>query len=341
MGLMNSISSFSSTNSIKEKKEIKSSFMPKIERESKNKKFLKLSRNLTKYLFDFFSYNELYEMGKINSFFLNNTIEYINENEPWPEKVRKFKKKYNLTIYQGEVDLTQKEAQINKRKYKFPSENEKEVNYYQFDIDGNRYLSIARTFNWAHKDNPSYWSEEEIGGGYEENKKVPYLKTVCWVDVNFSFLYVRPNNYKLYINENFIKGYNLKERFKLKVIIDENIVLYEKKFPDQKTFDSNQSERQYAKLKEDFICYIKKEDFNCAKKNENNEYKIKVLICHIDHFWKDGWFIDGGSLKEITQKEMDYEIERLKKIEEENERKKFFGKKENDDENCGDSLFFI
>lgn len=291
--------------------------MPKIKREPKTKKFIKLSSNLTKYLFDFFSYDEIYEIGKINLFLLNNTIDYINENEPWPEKIRKFKKKYNLNIYQGQVDLTQKIAKISKRRYKFPSENEKQVNYYQFDIDGNKYISIARTFSWAHKDNPSYWCEKEIQGGYEENKKVSYLITVCWVDVNFSFFHVKPNNYKLYINENFIRRNNLKERFKLKVIIDENIVLYEKNFPDQKTFDNNSNEMGNERLKEDFICCIRKEDFHNAKKDENNEYKVKVIIDHNDDFWKDGWFIDGGCLREITQKEMDDEIAIIKKNEEE------------------------
>ena len=49
-------------------------------------------------------------MGKTNIYFMNNIIDYINENEPWPEKIRKFKSKYNLKIYQGEVDLSQKQA---------------------------------------------------------------------------------------------------------------------------------------------------------------------------------------------------------------------------------------
>ena len=44
-----------------------------------------MSKNLTN-LFDFFSYKELYEMGKINLYFMNNVIDYFVENEPWPEK---------------------------------------------------------------------------------------------------------------------------------------------------------------------------------------------------------------------------------------------------------------
>ena len=318
--------------------------MPKIKREPKEKKFNNLSPNLTKYLFDFFSYKELYEMGKTNIYFMNNIIDYINENEPWPEKIRKFKSKYNSKIYQGEVDLSQKQAKIQKRRYKIHSimekvkekeiekEIEKEVNYYQFDIDGNKYISIARTFNWAHKDSESYWKEEKIDGSYEENEKVPYLITVCWLDTRFSFFHVRPNNYKLYINEHFIKSRNFKNRVVLRVIIDENIIIYINKFPNQETFDNNSSEKENSRLKEDFICFIKKEDFNKGKKDENDEYTIKIEFNHEeDNFWKDGWFIDGGCLREISQKEMDDEIDIINKNKEEEERKKLFRRFDNDE----------
>lgn len=293
--------------------EIKSSFMPKIKREPKEKLFnKKICSNLTKYLFDFFDYKDLYEKGKINLFFMNNIIDYFIEKEPWPEKVRKLKSKYNFIIYKDEVDNTLKEAQINKRRYKFSSIDDKKVNYYQFDIDGNQYISIARTFEWAHKNNFDYWSEVDIQGSYENNK-VPYLKDVCWLDTNFSFFNVKPNNYKLYINEHFKTNKGFKERVILKVIIDENIVIYEKKFPDQNIFDNNSSERENSRLNEDFICYIKKTDFDKAKKDKNDNCIVNVIFWHgDDQFWKSGWFIDGGSLKEVTQKEIDEETEKKK-----------------------------
>ena len=270
---------------------------------------------------------------------MNNIIDYFNANEPWPEKIRKFKSKYNLKIYQGEVDSSLKEAKIKKRRYKIHSvlehknvqekekendqekeneqkkeneqekEIEKEVNYYQFDIDGNKYISIANTFSWGHKDNISYWKEEKIDGSYIQNEKVPYLISVCWLDTKFTFFHVKPNNYKLYLNEHFIKNRNFKNRVVLRVIIDENLVIYQNKFPDQLIFDNNCGEEKQSKLKEDFICYIKKEDFNKGKKDENEEYIIKIEFNHEnDSFWKGGWFIDGGCLREITQKEMDDEI---------------------------------
>ena len=218
MGIFNAITSIVPT--LYQKKEIKTSFMPRIKRVPKDKLFKnKMSSNLTKYLFDFFNYKELYELGKTNLFFMNNLVDYLHESEPWPEKVRKLKSKYKFTIYQNEVDSTLEEAKIKKRRYKFPSEDDKEVNYYQFDINGNRYLSIARTFSWAHKNNDLYWREEKLEGSYEKDQNVPFLVTVCWIDTNFSFFHVKPNNYKLYLNENFISNYNkFKEKVMLKVI---------------------------------------------------------------------------------------------------------------------------
>jgi hypothetical protein len=320
-------------------KEIKTSFMPKIKRVPKAFLFNnKMSSNLTKYLFNFFDYKQVYEMGKIDLFFMNNVIDYIHESEPWPEKVKKLKAKYNFQIFQNEVDCSLEEAKINKRRYKFPSEENKCVNYYQFDKDGDRYISIARTFDWAHKNNELYWGEEKLEGSYEKNQGVPYLRTVCWIDTNFSFLHVKPNNYKLYINENFVTGKRFKEQVTLKVIIDDNIIIYEIAFPDNAIFSSNNNEKNNSKLKEDFICLIKKEDFDNAKKDENEECKIKIQFNQINNYWKGGWFIDGGSLIEITQKEMDEEIELINKKKEEEEKKRLFyfyhedKKEENEDD---------
>ncbi len=319
-----------------EPKEIKTTFMPKIKRLPKSKLFNnKMSSNLTKYLFDFFDYKEIYEMGKIDLFFMNNIIDYLKETEPWPEKVRKLKSKYNFSILQNEVDLNLEEAKICKRRYKYHYENNKNVNYYQFDIDGDQYISIARTFDWAHKYNDMYWREQKIEGSYEKNENVPYLNTVCWIDTNFSFLHVKPNNYKLYINEHFVSDYLFIEKVTLKVIIDENIIVYQKNFPSKQIFDDNNSKNSDdARLKEDFICLIKKEDFNQAKKDENGDCLIKIQFKNLDDWWKSGWFIDGGTLKEITKKELDEEIELINKKKEEEEKKGLFNfcRKDKEDE---------
>ena len=263
---------------------------------------------------------------------MNNVIDYFEENEPWPEKIRKLKSQYKFKIYRNEVDNSLEEAKEKKRRYKFPSEEEnKKVNYYQYDIDGNRYISIARTFDWSHKNNDTYWREEKIYGSYEKDSGVPYLFTACWINTNFSFFHVKPNNYRLYINEHFKRNKKFKEKVKLKVVIDENIIIYDKIFPNNIIFDNNSSgERDQERLNEDYICLIKKEDFNTAKKDINGDCVVNIEFLHLDHYWKGGWFIDGGSLREISQKEMDEEIEIMNKKLEEEERKKFCGEKEDE-----------
>ena len=183
-------------------KEIKDSFMPKIERKPKHNKFKnKLSSNLTKNIFNYLSYKEAYEMGKIDLFFMNNIIDYFEETEPWPEKVRKLKSKYKFIICQNEVDLTFKEAQMKKRKYKYFSENNKEINYYQYDIDGNKYISIATTTDRYIQN--TYWKKDKIEGSYENPAQVPHLLLGFWISIGFSFSHIKPNYYKLYINEKF------------------------------------------------------------------------------------------------------------------------------------------
>ena len=274
--LFSSNQSLNSSNTI-----VKGRFMPKINREPKDKKFVKISKYTTQYMFKYFDYEELYELGKTSVFFMNNVIEYLENNNTWPEEIRKLISKYGFQIHQGEVDLTLKLTKKNKRRYKYPNEENKGTNYYQFDLDGNRYISIANSFRWAHQDNNNYWTKEKAIGSYEENSDVYYLVNVCWLDTKFHFYHVNPkNNYKLYINEYFVFN------------------------------------------KEDFICYIKKEDFNDVQKDQNGDCLVKVEFFHNNNFWKSGWFIDGGCLVETEQDEIDKLKEKEEKEEEKEEEKK-------------------
>jgi len=320
-------------NNEPQKKEIRPNFMPRINRQPKTKLFYnKLTSNLIKYIFNFLPYKDVYEIGKLNIFLMNNVIDFFDQAEPWPEKLRQLKTKYNLEIYQKEVDETEKESKINKRRYKYISE--KDVNYYQYDIDGDEYIAIANTFSWTHKDNPQYWREVKVDGSYEPNGNVPYLKTVCWLDTNFTFFHVKPNNYKLFLNETFAKGLGFIERVFIKVLIEDKII-YEKKFPSKEMYNNNKSTKKDSKLKEDFICFVKREDFDSIiseqKLDENGDCKVKVTFWHADDFWKDGWYIDGGCLRVIDQKEMEKEIEEMNKKKEEEEKNKLFNPQGNGD----------
>ena len=306
-----------STNSTK--KEIRTTFMPKINREPKETKFVKLSKYTTQHMFKFFDYKELYEFGKTNVFFMNNVIEYLESNNTWPEEVRKLKSKYNFEINQNEVDLTLNSAKKNKRTYKYPKEENKGVNYYQFNLDGNRYISIANSFGWAHQNNNNYWTKEKATGSYEENGVVYYLVNVCWLDTRFHFYHVNPNNnYKLYINEYFVQNKYIQNVLKLKVILGENKIVYHELFPSSTMYQGNSGPKKNRKLKEDFICYIKKEEFNDVQKDQNGDCLVKIEFSHNNLFWKSGWFIDGGCLVETEQAEID-------KLKEKEEEMKFNG----------------
>ena len=226
------------------------------------------------------------------------------------------------------MDLTFKEAQMKKRKYKYFSENNKEINYYQYDIDGNKCISIA-TIPDRYIQN-TYWIKNKIEGSYENPAQVPHLILGCSISIGFSFSHIKPNYYKLYINEKFEKNGYFKEGLFLKVIINENNVVYYKKFPSQQIYHSNSNNNKI--LEEDFICFIIKEDFENAIKEENCSVQIWFSEAH-SFEWKRGWYIDGGSLKEITKKEMDNEIEIInKKLEEEEKKMKEVVKDEDEDE---------
>ena len=305
------------TNSTK--KEISSNFATKINREPKDKKFAnKLSKYLTKHLISFFNYKEMYELGKTNVFFMNNVIEYIEENEPWPEKIRKLKSKYNFQIYTGEVDLSLKEAKLNERRYKFPKrEEDKGENYFQYHKDGNRYLAIGNTFKWAHQDNISYWQGIKIDGSYIENSVVYYLTTVCWIDISLYFYHVKPNNYKVFINEFFVSHKRFINKLDLTIKLGQNKEIYKTDFPSNQIFKANNGSKDNARLNEDFICYIKKEDFDNVEKDINDDCIVEIKFFAKDNFWKGGWFFDGGSLTEISKKDLEREEEIKKKNEEE------------------------
>ena len=282
--------------------------MKRINREPKDQNFLKLNKYLTQYLIQFFKYKEIYELGKTNLFLMNNVVEYLEINETWPEEVRRLKSKYNFTIYQNQVDESLIEAKINKRRYKYPQEQNQGINYLQFDVDGNRYISIAGSFQWAHTDNVIHWRKEKVPGRYDENQDTYYLIDVCWINTRFDFYHVSPNNnYKLYINEYFNNRRPFQNRLTLKVTIGDNKIIYKENFPSSEMLSHNSGPKDKAHLNEDFICYIKKEDFNDIEKDKNGDCLVKIEFMHNDLLWKSGWYIDGGSLVEISQEQLEKE----------------------------------
>ena len=301
-----------SMNYPKTKREITTKFMPRIERVPKDDKFAnRLCKNLTQHLLTFFDYKEICELGKTNVFLMNNAIEYFELNDTWPDHIRKLKLKYNFPIYQGEVDVSLEQAKINKRKYKFPKlEEERGDNYLQYHIDGNRYLTIGNTFEWAHKNNDDYWQSMKLKGSYIDNDDVYYLDTVCWIDIHFFFYHVTPNNYKVYLNEFFFAGKRFINKLNLNIKIGKNKNIFKADFPSNEIFNNNNGPKENAELNQDFICYIKKEDFDGVEKDINGDCVVEISFSHKDLFWKGGWYIDGASLVEISQSDLEKETKK-------------------------------
>ena len=100
---------------------------------------------------------------------------------------------------------------------------------------------------------------------------------------------------------------------KLNIILGENKIIYQEKFPSAKIFAQNSGPKENVQLKEDFICYIKKEDFENVPKVENGDCIVKIEFSHCDNFWKSGWFIDGGSLVEISKEQLEKEEKKAEK----------------------------
>ena len=86
-------------------------------------------------------------------------------------------------------------------------------------------------------------------------------------------------------------------------------------------YQNNSGPKDNCKLKEDLICYIKKEDFNDVQKDQKGDCLVKVEFSSNDDFLKSGWFIDGRCLVETEQDEIDKLQEKEEKEEEKEEKK--------------------
>ena len=265
----------------------------------------KLKRNLTQYLFDFFDEKELFEISKINIFFHNNLCEYDNNKDKfyWPIYLLKFTKDYNCkTDYSNKnFDLTYKDSQRKARKFEFP---EKTKNIYQITYEGESYLSIARTFDWAYKKSEDHWTEDNIPKSYDGGN-VPKLKSVCWLETKFDFLHVKPGNYKVFIHEAFTRNWLDYTQLTITIIINDKEVL-KAPFPKKKFI-----EKKGEKLKEDLVYVICKKEFDQIEADSRGDYVIQIQFFHAEGSWKSGWLIDGGKLLKIKTGKGEEEDEKI------------------------------
>jgi len=123
--------------------------------------------------------------------------------------------------------------------------------------------------------------KEKVKGIYEINGDVFRLISVYWLDTNFCFYHINPNNnYKLYINEFFLSDEKFENKLKLIIKLGENKIIYEKNFPSSKIYNENKGAKYNPILKEDYIYYIKKEDFNVVIKDKNGVCLASIKFYH-------------------------------------------------------------
>ena len=285
----------------------------------------KLKKNLTKYLFDFFNIFELMKLANVNIFFRNNLAEYEYDKLEWKTYLFRMYKEYKINFTLNDLDKSLEESKKNKRKFKF---NDKFLNIYQINDEGENYLSIARTFDWAHKNNPQHWQERDCDLSYDGGK-VSYLQDVCWLDVKFDFMHVKPNYYKLFVHEAFISD-DLKNSLWLTVLINDKEKL-KILFPTSKYL--TQTDPNNPVLKEDLICFINEKDFEGLIPDAHGDYIIQLQFFHENSMWKSGWYLDGGRLLKISKETFENEEKEFQKNQEDDQKN---AENQNNDEDMFD-----
>jgi hypothetical protein len=222
----------------------------------------KIKGNITKYLFDFFYYRELSEIGSINIFLHNCFIEY--EISTWPIEMRNLIDIFHLDTknLKEEVDTSLLESIKKQRLY--PMKDFKE-NYVKIDKEGinlislvyydpnmkeqlnklNNNIQIKKPFNFEALEMMEL--DDDIDGIIPSILKTPwrvvhtkysyipgniiFLEEKSPLDFGFSFHHVIKGNYKFYLHQNITNMKNAK--LKMQIYIN-NIVVFEKNdFPSK------------------------------------------------------------------------------------------------------------
>ncbi len=238
----------------------------------------KISRNLTNYLCDFFTYNEMKTIGNINIRFRNIYSKYLYEWVPY--LTQEIKDKYNIELPSDEIDETFSMANEKKRIYKI---RENDGLYLTIENNKLNIIKLAKYSNWAWKNDNRYWMESAINNSYL-GETIPRLKMVFWCDTNFSFNLINSGNFSLYLHHAFpsleVKSLNFK------VFVD-GISIFESDYPNE-----NLGYKKGSVLEENFVCKIQESDFDNNKIN----HEIKLQFNHKNLWGINGWLIDGAKL---------------------------------------------
>ena len=277
-----------------------------IERKGKPNVFAnRLKRNATKYLFDFFYYRELSEIGAINIFLHNCLIEY--EISTWPIEMRNLIDIFHLDVKNLKEGVDKSLFECIKKQHLYPMKDHQE-NYVKIDKEGinlislvyydpnmkeqlnklNNNIQIKKPFNFEALEMMEF--DDEIDGIIPSTLKTPwkvvhtkysyipgniiFLEEKSPLDFGFSFHHVIKGNYKFYLHQYITNMKNAK--LKLQIYIN-NVVVFElNNFPSKSILQQ---------FNENSNIMIDSDD-----ENDNNDDDIKLkdtYICDINSYMFD------------------------------------------------------
>ena len=292
-------------NDLKKSGIFNSDKLQKIKRKGKPSIFEdRVKKNVTQYLFDFFYYRELSEIGATNIFLHNCFVDY--EMSTWKMEMRNIIKIFHLDIKNEETEIDETLTTCIKNKRIYPVKN-LEGNFLRIDKEGLNLISLAyydpdisaqldKNDNMNNNDNISFENFDEMDlednlldinqtevkitwkALYSENSYVPgniiYLNDKSSLDFGFSFHHVIKDNYKFYLHHAMTDMRNAKLR--LQITINEQIVFEADNFPSKKILDESHIDEFNNELKDVFICEINKHMFDAAKNDLRNSLDFKL-----------------------------------------------------------------
>ena len=245
--------------------------------------FNKLKKDVFVYLFSFFSYQEALKISKTNHLFYTYfkcSIEEASNN------FEQYLQEYGLTVPDNKKYTLMKSIK-NKIIYNTPIQGE----FVVFKADGIEKYSQSYFSNWTWKNNEKYWKTLQLSSSL--NCPSPFLKTVCYADVNFSFHQVKKGDYKLYLRQAFTQlG---QSKFILTVKLNDIIIYKDEHYPTRDLINqAHFNKEKDIVLQKQYICDITENSFD----NQTSNNIVTIYINNIDLYWKGGWCIDGGVLEE-------------------------------------------
>ena len=277
-----------------------------------------LSKNITKYLFNFFDMRELSEIGSTNIFLYNCFKEYEIPN--WKNEMLNIIQIFDLDIKNEKEEIDKSFIDcINKHRL-YPIKDYL-GNFFKIDQEGINFISLVYydrnmqyQLNKIKNDNNP---DKDYAGGFNfealeyldsfnkikginqitlktpwetlhcKNSYIPgniiFLEEKSTLNFGFSFNNVIKGNYKFYLHHSIIDMRNA--RLHIQIIINDEIVLEINNFPSKNIIDQFRGNDNFANgdinLKETYICDINKYMFDSVKKKnlkKSIEKEIKTSI---------------------------------------------------------------